>query len=79
MDDSYVEDALDRAEERFQNTRGQTNEPGLDTADVALIQLRKACRLLEAARTLRERNGIYRNRSSNAPDSSSVASSAKTV
>lgn len=59
MDDSCVEDALDRAEERFQNTRGQTSEPGLDTADVALIQLRKACRLLEAARTLRERNGFY--------------------
>lgn len=59
MDDSNVEDALDRAEERFQNTRGQTSEPGLDMADTALIQLRKACRLLEAARTLRERNGFY--------------------
>lgn len=41
MDDSNVEDALDRAEERFQNTRGQTSEPGLDMADTALIQLRR--------------------------------------
>lgn len=59
MDDSYVDDALAAAEDSFQGTPGQTVEFGLDRDDAALVQLRKACRLLEAARTLRERNGYY--------------------
>jgi HEPN domain-containing protein len=59
MDNSYVEDVLDTAERAFQATRGQTSETGLEVNDEALVQLRKACRLLEAARTLRERNGYY--------------------
>jgi hypothetical protein len=59
MDGSYVEDALDTAEDAFQDTRGQESETDLDISDEALVQLRKACRLLEAARTLREQNGYY--------------------
>lgn len=59
MDDSYVEEALDDAEAAFQRTAGQTTESDLDISDDALVQLRKACRLLEAARTLRSRNGYY--------------------
>ena len=59
MDDSYVEEALDTAEHAFQDTRGQTSETGLDVTEDSLVQLRKACRLLEAARTLRRRNGYY--------------------
>jgi hypothetical protein len=59
MDDSYVDDALIDAEAAFQETRGQTGESDLDVSEAALVQLRKACRLLEAARTLREQNGYY--------------------
>lgn len=59
MDGSDVEDALDAAEAAFRDARGQRAETGLDVADEALVQLRKACRLLEAARTLRDRNGYY--------------------
>ncbi|WP_049928151.1 hypothetical protein [Halopiger goleimassiliensis] len=59
MDDSYVDDSLTAAEQAFRETRGQTVETGLDVEDEATIQLRKACRLLTAARTLRERNGYY--------------------
>lgn len=59
MDDSYVDDALVDAETAFQDTRGQTGESELDVSDATLVQLRKACRLLEAARTLREQNGFY--------------------
>jgi hypothetical protein len=59
MDDSYVEEALEAAERAFQDTRGQSVETGLDVTDDALVQLRKACRLLKAARTLRNQNGYY--------------------
>lgn len=59
MDDSDVEDALAEAEQAFRDTRGQTRETGLDTNDESLVQLRKACRLLDAARTLQQRNGYY--------------------
>jgi hypothetical protein len=59
MDGSYVEDALEAAENAFQDTRGQTSETDLDISDEAVVQLRKACRLLEASRTLREQNGYY--------------------
>lgn len=59
MDNSYVEDALDGAESAFRDPRGQTPETGLETDDVAVVQLRKACRLLDAARTLRTQNGYY--------------------
>ena len=59
MDGSDVEDAITAAERAFQDTRGQSTETDLAVSDEALVQLRKACRLLEAARTLRTRNGYY--------------------
>lgn len=59
MDDSCVDSALTDAEAAFQQTRGQTGESDLDVSDTTLVQLRKACRLLEAARTLREQNGYH--------------------
>lgn len=59
MDDSYVDDSLAAAERAFRDTRGQTVETGLETRDEAIVQLRKACRLLTAARTLRDQNGYY--------------------
>lgn len=59
MDGSHVEDALDTTEAAFEDTRGQSPEIGLDVDDESLVQLRKACRLLETATTLRERNGHY--------------------
>lgn len=59
MDNSDVSDVLVDAEDAFRDTRGQRNEHDLDVADGTLVQLRKACRLLEAARTLREQNGYY--------------------
>ena len=59
MDESNVERALEVTESVFEDTRGQSLETGLDVNDEALVQLRKACRLLEAADTLCERNGHY--------------------
>lgn len=59
MDDSYVDEALTDAESAFQATHGQTEETDLDVSGAPLVHLRKACRLLEAARTLRDRNGYY--------------------
>ncbi|AHG01913.1 hypothetical protein HALLA_01050 (plasmid) [Halostagnicola larsenii XH-48] len=60
MDDSYVDEVLTNAEVAFQQTRGQTGESDLDVSNTAFVQLRKACRLLEAARTLHEQNGYLR-------------------
>lgn len=59
MEGSDVDVVLAEAEAAFRDTRGQRNETDLDVADGTLVQLRKACRLLEAARTLREQNGYY--------------------
>lgn len=59
MDGSHVERLLAATEAAFEDTRGQSLETGLDVDDEALVQLRKACRLLEAAETLRERNGHH--------------------
>lgn len=59
MDGSEVETALEATETAFEDTRGHSPEVGLDVDDEALVQLRKACRLLETAATLRERNGHY--------------------
>lgn len=58
MDDSGVEDALADAQQAFEREPAR-KESGLDVGDDALLQLRKACRLLEAARFLRTRNGYY--------------------
>ena len=59
MDDSSVDDLLCDAEAAFRETRGQSSESNLDVSDAALVQLRKACRLLEAVWTLREQNGYH--------------------
>ncbi|RQH03485.1 hypothetical protein [Natrarchaeobius oligotrophus] len=59
MDNSYVDESLSAAEDAFRDTRGQNVEAGLDTRDETTVQLRKACRLLTAARTLQEQNGYY--------------------
>jgi hypothetical protein len=61
MDDSYVEAALETALGRFQRSGRQRVEADLDTdGDEPLVQLRKACRLLEAVRTLRANDGTRR-------------------
>lgn len=58
MDGSYVEDALEEAQQAFEREPTR-KESGLDVDDDALLQLRKACRLLDAARYLRTQNGYY--------------------
>lgn len=58
MDRSYVEDAFEDAQQAFEREPTR-KESGLDVDDDALLQLRKACRLLEAARFLRTQNGYY--------------------
>jgi hypothetical protein len=58
MDGSYVEDALIDAQRAFEREPVR-KESGLDVNDDALLQLRKACRLLDAARFLRTQNGYY--------------------
>jgi hypothetical protein len=51
--------AIANAEDAFQRTP-ENPEVGLeDVADPAALQLRKACRLLDAARFLTERNGHF--------------------
>lgn len=58
MDDSYVEDAYEDAFDAFE--RALVNpEEGLDVDDPTVLQLRKACRLLDAAGFLLERDGHY--------------------
>lgn len=59
MDSSDAEAALKAAERTFLDTRGHRTETGLNVEDESLVQLRKACRLLAAARTLRQENGYY--------------------
>ena len=58
MENSRIEAALDDAIEAF---RGTTDAPedGLTVDDPALLQLRKACRLLEAGEFLAAENGYY--------------------
>jgi hypothetical protein len=58
MENSRIEDTLDDTIEAFRSA-SDTPETGLDVDDSALLQLRKACRLLEAAASLREQNGYY--------------------
>lgn len=57
--DTAVEDALETAASAFRDTRGHEPEAHLDPGTPALTQLRKACRLLEACRTLREHDGYH--------------------
>lgn len=58
MENSDVEDLLDEAQSLFERA-GETVEAGLDVDDAATLQLRKACRLIAAARFLRDRDGYY--------------------
>ena len=58
MEDSEIEDLLDEALELFEQP-GENVEEGLDVDDPTLLQLRKACRLIDAARFLQSRDGYY--------------------
>lgn len=60
-DPDEVTDALRRAEDAFGGyARGRpAYEEGLDPDDATTTQLRKACRLLDACRTLREQDGYH--------------------
>lgn len=58
MDDSDVEALLDEALGLFERA-GTGFEAGLDVGDSTLLQLRKACRLIDAAAFLNERDGYY--------------------
>jgi hypothetical protein len=58
MDDSHIEDELDEVQNLF-DRRPEEVETGLDVDDPGMLQLRKACRLLEAGRQLIEENGYY--------------------
>ncbi|WP_436931743.1 hypothetical protein [Halosimplex halobium] len=57
-----LDDAISRAEDAFGGQLGRPEyEEGLDpdAHDVDVIQLRKACRLLDACRLLREHDGYH--------------------
>jgi hypothetical protein len=58
VDNSSIEDSLDRALELF-DRRPDSVETGLEVDDPEMVQLRKACRLLEAGRRLNADNGYY--------------------
>lgn len=58
MEDSDIEETLDAARRLF-DQRPTDVETGLSVEDSDTLQLRKACRLLEAARHLERKNGYY--------------------
>jgi hypothetical protein len=58
VDNSRTEDLLEESLELFEQRSGEVEE-GLDTDDMELLQLRKACRLLEAASFLEDEDGYY--------------------
>lgn len=58
MENSEIEDLLDEAQTLFERP-GENFEDGLDVDDSTLLQLRKACRLIDAASFLQERDGYY--------------------
>jgi len=58
MDNSDIEDLLDKAQTLFERS-GTDFEEGLDVDDPTLLQLRKACRLIDAAQFLEQENGYY--------------------
>lgn len=58
MDNSHIEDTLDQAQKLFDQNPEQV-ETGLEVDSAELLQLRKACRLLEAARHLKSENGYF--------------------
>lgn len=57
MDNSHIEDRLDNVRELF-DEKPQDVENGLEVDSAEMLQLRKACRLLEAARHLKS-DGYY--------------------
>jgi hypothetical protein len=58
MDNSDIEDLLDEAQTLFERS-GTGFEEGLDVDDPTLLQLRKACRLIDAAQFLEQEDGYY--------------------
>lgn len=58
MDNSPIEDRLDEVQDLF-DEKPREVETGLDVDSAEMLQLRKACRLLEAARHLKAENGYY--------------------
>lgn len=58
MENSNVEELLNEAQTLFERP-GTRLEEGLDVDGTALLQLRKACRLLDAAGFLQKRGGFY--------------------
>jgi len=58
MDNSNIEDLLDEATDLFEQS-GTRFEEGLDVNNPVLLQLRKACRLIDAAQFLQTRDGYY--------------------
>lgn len=58
MDDSNVEDLLDEATTLFERP-GDEFEEGLNVDDPTLLQLRKACRMIDAAQFLQQEDGYY--------------------
>jgi len=58
MEDSDIADILDDVQTLFERS-GENFEEALDVDDATLLQLRKACRLIDAAQFLREADGYY--------------------
>lgn len=58
MDNSQIDDTLDAVTKEFRRS-SDAPEEGLAVDDPALLQLRKACRLLEAVNSLQADNGYY--------------------
>lgn len=58
MENSEIESLLDEAQTLFEQ-RATNPEDGLNVDDSTLLQLRKACRLLDAAAFLMEEDGYY--------------------
>lgn len=58
MENSQVEDLLDEASNLF-DEQPENTETGLDVDTAEMLQLRKACRLIEAANHLGQENGYY--------------------
>ncbi|WP_251343210.1 hypothetical protein [Haloplanus halophilus] len=58
MEDSDIADILDDVQTLFERP-GDSFEEALDVDDATLLQLRKACRLIDAAQFLREEDGYY--------------------
>lgn len=58
MDNSNIEDLLDEATTLFERPGNQFEE-GLDVDDPTLLQLKKACRMIDAAQFLQQEDGYY--------------------